>query len=170
MQQLTGRPVSPGYAEGTAFVYDPQVEADVPRYTIGDTQVAAEHLRFREAVQLTNNDADENPFNFTLTGRVVTSGSQLARFVSAAASGPLFSNAVSTTLPVAARTLNSVVAVNLPARNVDTLFSSDVSAFARTSPGILDGLVRSRASEELEQIVQSIVFDVAAFWHSRNVI
>lgn len=51
MEKLTGKPVSPGYAEGVAFVFDAERNADVPKYAINDSEVAAEHHRFHEAVQ-----------------------------------------------------------------------------------------------------------------------
>lgn len=51
MNQLTGKPVSPGYAEGTAFVFDAGQETDIPSYSIEDAAVPGEHLRFHEAVQ-----------------------------------------------------------------------------------------------------------------------
>jgi len=51
MNQLVGKPVSPGYAEGTAFVFGVSQAADVPSYSIEDAEVPAEHRRFHEAVQ-----------------------------------------------------------------------------------------------------------------------
>jgi phosphoenolpyruvate-protein phosphotransferase len=51
MQQLTGKAVSPGYAEGNAFVYSPLADADVPRYQIDPGQVQAEYDRFHAAIK-----------------------------------------------------------------------------------------------------------------------
>lgn len=40
MQFLLGRPVSPGYAEGTAVLYDSIREAEIPRYDIDHSRVS----------------------------------------------------------------------------------------------------------------------------------
>lgn len=50
MRVLHGKPVSPGYAEGRAFVYTRRYEPPPPRYRIEPEQVSEEHLRFYEAL------------------------------------------------------------------------------------------------------------------------
>jgi len=47
---LRGTAISPGYARGAAFVYDPFRDAELPRYGIDSAQVTAEHKRFHEAL------------------------------------------------------------------------------------------------------------------------
>lgn len=51
MQQLSGKAVSPGYAQGTAFVYDRSRGHGVPRYAITGDDVPGEQQRFREALE-----------------------------------------------------------------------------------------------------------------------
>lgn len=51
MQQLSGKAISPGYAQGTAFVYSRSRMEDVPRYEITSADVAGEQCRFDEALQ-----------------------------------------------------------------------------------------------------------------------
>lgn len=52
MTRLEGRAISPGYAEGKAFlvgVY--QQERQVPYYSINSSDVDGERIRFHEALQ-----------------------------------------------------------------------------------------------------------------------
>ncbi|NLW86632.1 MAG: phosphoenolpyruvate--protein phosphotransferase [Planctomycetes bacterium] len=51
MKTLKGQPTSPGYAEGTAFVYNRGPAGGVPRYQIDRDQVDAEHDRFLQAME-----------------------------------------------------------------------------------------------------------------------
>src|SRR5512143_1287089 len=52
MQTMRGRPISPGYAAGQAFVYGTEVEevGEVPRYAITPDDVETEHGRFPDAL------------------------------------------------------------------------------------------------------------------------
>ncbi len=51
MQRLSGKPVSPGYAEGTAFVYSQCHTNEVPRFEIAAGDVSEEHRRLHEAIE-----------------------------------------------------------------------------------------------------------------------
>ncbi len=51
MEKLTGRPVSPGYAKGTAFLYDFGGSIEIPRYQIGQDAVDSEIDRFHQALE-----------------------------------------------------------------------------------------------------------------------
>jgi phosphotransferase system enzyme I (PtsI) len=51
MQRLTGRPVSPGYAKGTAAVFNHGSKVEIPRYPIDHAAVDGELDRFHEALQ-----------------------------------------------------------------------------------------------------------------------
>ena len=51
MRRLRGRPVSPGYAQGTAVVHNPGAAPEVPHYRIQRAEVESEQDRFRRAVQ-----------------------------------------------------------------------------------------------------------------------
>ena len=50
MQQFSGRPISPGYAKGIAYVYGQRGDEAIERYQITDADVASEHRRFHKAV------------------------------------------------------------------------------------------------------------------------
>ncbi len=50
MQILTGQPVSPGYAQGIAVVYDNGEIIEIPKYQIGQQDVDAELSRFHQAL------------------------------------------------------------------------------------------------------------------------
>lgn len=50
MQQFSGKAISPGYAEGTAFVYRRLDHRDIPRYEIVDSDVSMEHRRLHDAI------------------------------------------------------------------------------------------------------------------------
>lgn len=56
MHCLKGRPVSPGYAEGTAVVYDRRTHVEVPRYQIERSDVEAEHHRLHDAIERSHRD------------------------------------------------------------------------------------------------------------------
>ena len=47
MSFLKGKPVSPGYVEGTAVVYDYEVHPrlEIPRYTIPPAEIDDQHKR-----------------------------------------------------------------------------------------------------------------------------
>lgn len=49
MQTIRGKPISPGYAAGQAFVYGAEV-GEVPRYAIAPDDVEVEHGRFHDAL------------------------------------------------------------------------------------------------------------------------
>ena len=53
MSVLKGKPVSPGYVEGTAVVYDYEVHCrlEVPRYAIPPAEIGDQHKRLEEAVE-----------------------------------------------------------------------------------------------------------------------
>jgi len=51
MRVLRGKPVSPGYAEGQAFVYRRGHGLSTPHYTIEPSNVPEEHRRFHQAVE-----------------------------------------------------------------------------------------------------------------------
>ena len=51
MKTLRGIPVSPGYAEGTAYVYRQDADGAVPRYQIGGEQVGSEQRRLHQAME-----------------------------------------------------------------------------------------------------------------------
>jgi len=51
MQILKGRPISPGYAEGKAFVYNKKQELKMPRYNIIPEQISNEHDRLHLALE-----------------------------------------------------------------------------------------------------------------------
>ncbi len=51
MQILVGRPVSPGYAEGTAVLFDQGGQVEIPRYQIEHANVSDEIARFHEALE-----------------------------------------------------------------------------------------------------------------------
>ena len=51
MQLLVGQSVSPGYAEGTAVLFDRVTEIEIPRHEIDHSQVSREWNRFREALE-----------------------------------------------------------------------------------------------------------------------
>ena len=51
MKSLQGIPVSPGYAEGTAYVYRQDANGEIPRYQIGSAEVEPERQRFHQAME-----------------------------------------------------------------------------------------------------------------------
>jgi len=51
MREVHGKPVSPGYARGKAFVYDPLKAVELPRRSIQPGQVSTEHTRLHEALE-----------------------------------------------------------------------------------------------------------------------
>jgi phosphotransferase system enzyme I (PtsI) len=53
MSILKGKPVSPGYVEGTAVVYDYEVHPrlEIPRYAIPQAEIDDQHKRLEEAVE-----------------------------------------------------------------------------------------------------------------------
>ncbi len=51
VQILVGRSVSPGYARGSAVLFDRAAEVEIPRYNIDDSQVSQELSRFHEALE-----------------------------------------------------------------------------------------------------------------------
>jgi phosphoenolpyruvate-protein phosphotransferase (PTS system enzyme I) len=56
METLTGRPVSPGYAAGTAVVYGHGGHIEVPRHQINQEDIDGELERFRHALQQARNE------------------------------------------------------------------------------------------------------------------
>jgi len=51
MQILKGKPISPGYAEGKAFIYSKKQELKTPRYSIAPEQITNEHKRLHCALE-----------------------------------------------------------------------------------------------------------------------
>ncbi len=51
MQQFSGKTVSPGYANGTAFVFTQRPTDGIPHYEITDADIAEEQRRFYEALE-----------------------------------------------------------------------------------------------------------------------
>jgi len=51
MQILKGKPISPGYAEGKAFIYSKKQELKTPRYSIAPEQISNEHNRLHCALE-----------------------------------------------------------------------------------------------------------------------
>jgi phosphoenolpyruvate-protein phosphotransferase len=58
MPELRGIPVSPGYAEGVAWVHRPKPIGDSPHYSISDTDVEAQLRRFGEAMAATGTELE----------------------------------------------------------------------------------------------------------------
>src|SRR5579871_2922182 len=59
MELLVGRPVSPGFAQGTAVLFDINEKVEVPRYQIAQTDVDRELERFRQALTRSSCDLEE---------------------------------------------------------------------------------------------------------------
>lgn len=59
MELLVGRPVSPGFAQGTAVLFDTDEKVEVPKYQIAQTDVDRELERFRQALTRSSCDMEE---------------------------------------------------------------------------------------------------------------
>jgi phosphotransferase system enzyme I (PtsI) len=61
MSVLKGKPVSPGYIEGTAIVYDYEVHPrlEIPRYTIPPAEIGDQHKRLDETVERSRNELQQ---------------------------------------------------------------------------------------------------------------
>ena len=61
MSVLKGKPVSPGYIEGTAVVYDYEVRPrlEIPRYAIPPAEIGDQHKRLEEAVDRSRHELEQ---------------------------------------------------------------------------------------------------------------
>ena len=61
MSFLKGKPVSPGYVEGTAVVYDYEVHPrlEIPRYTVPPAEIDDQHKRLEEAVERSRTELEQ---------------------------------------------------------------------------------------------------------------
>src|SRR5512145_966334 len=61
MSVLKGKPVSPGYIEGTAIVYDYEVRPrlEILRYAVPPDQIGEQHKRLDETVERSSSELEQ---------------------------------------------------------------------------------------------------------------
>jgi phosphoenolpyruvate-protein phosphotransferase len=59
MEILDAKPISPGYARGTAFVLNKAEQPEIPRYSIGPDEIPSEHGCFHEALEKSSEELKE---------------------------------------------------------------------------------------------------------------
>lgn len=59
MEILDAKPISAGYARGTAFVLNKAEQPEIPRYSIGADEIPSEHERFHEALEKSSEELKE---------------------------------------------------------------------------------------------------------------